>query len=465
MPPSIALLGCVLFVLVLLRQEAKESAGGVTPFLWVPTVWFLITASRSLGLWLGTGGATIEEGSATDRMSLFVLFVIALATLMARQFPWSTTLRDQKWVVMLLAFMLLSCVWSDTFFISFKRWFRDAIAVVMCMCVLSEPRPRMAIESLLRRVIYICIPFSYVLIHYFPEYGKIYVHTEGVEMWTGVTLHKNQLAQLCLISFLLISWRIATRKPNNKQSWPVRLSLFLEVVILLITMLLFIGPDRRITYSATALLATVAGLGTLGFLLWHQRRGTQPALFLVVAVTAFLIGYGTLTPFLGKLSLLDVSSAVGRTSNLTGRGEVWKSLHPAVSKSPFLGYGYGAFWTTEAREIYDISDAHNGYLGVILETGFVGLLLYAMFLLSAAINAHRFFPIDYNWGALCLIFAVSILLHNIGESSLNSFSARLTGLLLLLNLSCNNGESELADTELGRNPVGNLSKEECRGEA
>ena len=219
MPPVIALLGCVVFVLVLLRQEAKESMG-VTRYLWVPTVWFLLTCSRPLGLWLGMGGATIEEGSPVDRVFLTVLFVVALIVLNKRRFIWSVAFHEHKWLALLVGLMLVSTSWSDTPFISSKRWFRETIAVMICLSVLSEPKPRLSVLSLLRRVIYICVPFSYVLIHYFPEYGKIYVHREGVEMWTGVAMHKNSLAQVCLISFLLISWRFATRTTDPAHLRP-----------------------------------------------------------------------------------------------------------------------------------------------------------------------------------------------------------------------------------------------------
>lgn len=210
------------------------------------------------------------------------------------------------------------------------------------------------------------------------------------------------------------------------------------------------GPNHRITYCSTALLATVAGLGVLGFLLWYQSRMTQIHPYLFTGVSALLICYGISTIFLGKLPLLDVASAVGRTSNLTGRGDVWAALLPALMKQPLLGYGYGGFWSTAAREAYDISDSHNGYLAVILEIGFVGLILYSVFLLSATKAAERLLNYDYRWGALCLMFVVGILIHNVGEASLNSFNAALTAVFLLLNVSCSNGAHVMAGTEPGQ---------------
>lgn len=408
----------------------------MTPYLWVPTLWFLLIFSRPFALWFGSGGATIEEGSADDRIALLAFFVIALTALIRRRFDWSAALRAQIWVALLLGFMLVSTVWSEAPFISFRRWFTAVIAVTMVLSVQSEPLPRLAIESLLRRVVYICVPFSYLLIHYFPQYGKIYVHTQGVEMWTGVTIHKNSLAQLCLVAFLLLAWRIVTSGDPSRPCERFKVGLYGDIAVLVMTVLVFMGPDRSITYSATTTGATMGGLCCLGFLLWLKRRGAVPAAGLLVGVSTLLIVYGTITPFLGRLSLIDVSSALGRNSTLTGRTEVWAALRPAVMQSPLLGYGYGGFWTTQARELYDISGTHNGYLGVILEIGFLGWVIFACLLVSFARAAQAMLSGDFNWGALCVMVLASSLVHNIAEESLKEFSGRLMAVVLLLSTPC-----------------------------
>jgi exopolysaccharide production protein ExoQ len=463
MPAPLALLGCLVFVILLLRQESKQSVG-VTSYLWVPTIWFLLICSRPLALWFGVGGETNEEGSPWDRVFLTGLFVVAVVRMNSRQFPWAIALREHRSLVVLIGFMFVSMAWSETPLITLKRWFREGlIAVTICLSVLSEPSPRGATESIIRRIIYICIPFSYILIHYFPQYGRMYVHREGIEMWTGVTGHKNQLAQLCLISFLYISWKIAMSRLKGDRIARPKLALYFDVAILALTLLVFMGPNRSITYSATTLLSTLAGLGVLGFLQWHLRRGTLPASFLFTSFSAFLISYGTFTTFLGKLAILDVSRAVGRTENLTGRGDVWASLFPAVIQQPILGYGYGGFWSTEARERYDITDAHNGYLGVILETGFVGWFLCAVFLVSAIVTAQRLLRTERYWPVFCLMFSVSVLLHNIGEASLTSFSTQLTASFLLLHISCSPIAKSTETTQCGTGPVVSFEEQVAKG--
>ena len=94
-----------------------------------------------------------------------------------------------------------------------------------------------------------------------------------------------------------------------------------------------------------------------------------------------IIVYGTITPFLAELPIYDVSSTLGREETLTGRTIIWAKLIPFVMQTPIFGNGFGGFWTSSIRENIALS-AHNGYLDTILNTGFVGHILFSIFLLS-----------------------------------------------------------------------------------
>ena len=52
MPSQLALIICILFVLWLLHLERKQTPN-VSFSLWLPTIWMLCTASKSLGYWFG----------------------------------------------------------------------------------------------------------------------------------------------------------------------------------------------------------------------------------------------------------------------------------------------------------------------------------------------------------------------------------------------------------------------------
>jgi O-antigen ligase len=84
--------------------------------------------------------------------------------------------------------------------------------------------------------------------------------------------------------------------------------------------------------------------------------------------------------------------ALGRQTNLTGRTEIWRAIIPACP-NPVLGAGFESFWIgPDVRKVWyqlsnwwgggHINEAHNGYIEVYLNLGFVGLGLIAWILIS-----------------------------------------------------------------------------------
>ena len=88
-------------------------------------------------------------------------------------------------------FSPLSVLWSDFPFITFKRWFRDLGNYLAILVVLSDPRPLEAIRALLRRLSYLLIPLSILLVKYYPN-GREYSIWTGPDC-SGATTSKNML--------------------------------------------------------------------------------------------------------------------------------------------------------------------------------------------------------------------------------------------------------------------------------
>lgn len=376
----------------------------------------------------------MEEGSELDRTVLTALLCIGLIILAKRRFNWANAIKENIWVMLLIVYMLVSCLWSDSLFISLKRWSKELVAVVMAFVIVTEPDSRKALESLFRRIIYITIPFSYLLINYFPEYGRMYVHHQGLLMWTGVALHKNGLAHLCLFAAFFLIWTFI-RRQQGRYTPVVSYQTILEAFILILIFWLWGGPQHTFMYSATATFAFALGLSAFIGLSLENKMGTMLGRKVLIALIAFIIIYGTVTPMVGKLSIIDMSSMLGREETLTGRADVWRKLVPAAMSRPILGYGFGGFWTTAARAQFQISEGHNGYLDLILSLGFVGLMLFAIFLLSSARKAQQLMTEDFDWGALWICYLLMTVILNITESSLGSFTAKMMAVIFLMTTS------------------------------
>ena len=425
MLPLVALLLCTAFVFFLLRLE-RRAAHDISFAVWIPTAWMLIAASRPLIQWfvlVGPGGPAPDNdaGSALDRWVLTGLAIAAIVVLIPRRMNWWEGIRRHKWLIALLTYMLVSTFWSDITLIALKRYSREFIALIMAFVIQSEASPRTALESIFRRTAYVLLPFSIVLIKYYPYFGVQYGRWSGALMWVGVTNQKNQLGRLCLLSsfFLMFaiyrSWRDKSSKGANRpQVWA-------DAFVLLLGLYLLKGSD-----SVTSMVTLVVAALLLAVLrLFRTARPRIPKFAIVGAVLA-VMAIGTWTPFIGGADLAKYTSFLGRDSTFTGRTEVWAAVLPARVERPLLGYGLGSFWTDARRLSYDIPTSHNGYLDILLEMGEVGLLIYIGWLLSCALMLSRLFRQDQDWASVGICFLFIGLVYNITESALNSITDHMT---------------------------------------
>ena len=290
MPPTLVLLLCTLLVLFLLAVEARASHG-VSAAMWIPTIWMLISASRALADWFGMRGGN-DSGSTPDRLVLSGLGLIGMLVLAGRRFDVMGILRRQVWLVALLAYMCVSTFWSDITLIALKRWAREWVVMVVAMVIISEANPRQALAALLRRVAYVLIPFSLVLIKYYPELGRSYGRWLGVEMWTGVTDQKNGLGRLCMISVFFLVFAFFQRRREGRKMGG-RLLVWADIFILCVGAYLLKGCD-----SATSMATLCIGIAIFLSLQWLRKRRIRVPQTVLLALVIFLASYGISAPFL-----------------------------------------------------------------------------------------------------------------------------------------------------------------------
>ena len=133
-----------------------------------------------------------------------------------------------------------------------------------------------------------------------------------------------------------------------------------------------------------------------------------------------------LTGFVSQAAPGLFFKAIGKDPTLTGRTEIWTAVLDQVRQRPLGGFGFGAFWNKEsvparivARQTgWPAPEAHNGWLDLLAQVGWVGLVLTACCCLAAVVFAlarargrddGMFAPI-YVASFLALSFAESVLL-------------------------------------------------------
>ena len=431
MPPPLALLLCTGFVFYLLRFDRQQSPE-VSWASWLPTLWLFSIVTRPIAAWFSSAPGD-ESGSPLDQGFLLALMGLGLVLLSKRRFDWQGAVKSQPWLIVLLGFLFLSIFWSDIPFTTFKRWTRQLVAVIMAFIVLSEPNPRQAMQSILRRVAYVLVPFSMLLIKYFPDYGVTYGRWSGDSMWVGVSDHKNGLGCVCIIAVLFLVWTFV-RRWQGRDMPAGKHHTFAEILVLLLALFLLLKPEGK--RSATAIAAL--GVAIFGYLVlrWLHQRGMRLSVGVVMVIVIVLVGFGIGMPLSGGSIGSGFNEAMGRNPTFTGRADTWAELVPIAMQHPFLGCGFDSYWTPATRDLHEMSNAHCAYLEVFNELGVVGLLLFTLFLLSVARNAHQTLNFDYDWGSFCLCYLLMVMLHAATESSINALNGQLAAALVLLSVTC-----------------------------
>jgi O-antigen ligase len=418
MTPQIALLACLVFILVLLIQDNRLKSD-VSTALWIPTVWMLIIGSRVISQWLSINEgyypseSDFVDGSPLDRNIYIVLMVTALVVLISRGVSFSQVARANGWMFLFLAYCGISIGWSDFPGVSFKRYIKDIGNLLMVLVVLSERTPIEAVMTLFKRCAYILMPLSFVLIKYFPSFGRSYSPWTGAVWYTGVTNNKNTLGVLCAICGIGMAWNLLLILRRNERL-KNKLEVFIPSFILILVVWVLIKSN-----SSTSLVCFIVGIGIVTVMGIKTVRNN---LVYIVPVSAVLLAP---VYFMTDGWVAFFTGMIGRDETLTGRTEIWQKALEMV-ENPIIGCGYSSFWLGErlhkfwSQYTWFPTETHNGYLEIYLELGLIGLGILIGVLISSlraiVVSARR----DPNLGALKLAVLIAVIMYNVTESAFRS---------------------------------------------
>jgi exopolysaccharide production protein ExoQ len=429
MPSSIALLLSFGFsFFVYWRDRAREPQMSLA--LWVPTLWMMRCASRTLSAWFGGTDFPVhyDDGNIYDQVLLGGLMIAGITVLMKRRIDWVDLLSVNKWLIVLFLYMAVSSAWSDYPFLSLKRWIRTVGDLIVVLVVITEDDPLKAIETVFRRTAILLIPLSIVLAKYFPELGRAQEKHWAPDSWIGVATHKNTLGQLLLVSGFYFFWELATRKREMRPSRPIAVSYLLMTAYLLNG-----GGTSRSTTCILLLLGAV-----VLYVILQRYKNTPERVAKLLLVGVVCVGMLVMVDDLVLQDTLFSSfvEAQGKDPTLTGRTDLWHDLIPLGMRNPLLGAGFQGFWTPSMTDYlhtlhsWGPSQAHNGYIEIFINLGLTGLALFVFVFLSGFRGAIRTAFSYFRYGQLRIILLIVTLVHNYTESGF----ARPTHLMWLLFL-------------------------------
>jgi len=415
MPPYLALFLWLIFVLGLLRFDpAREHSPSMA--LWVPLIWMFIVGSRLPSQWLGvdmdvSASQAFEEGNALDRTILAFLILIAFGILVSRIFNWGGFFARNFALLIFLLFALMSFMWSDFPLVALKRWFRDLGGYLVILVVLTDPRPLEAIRTLLRRLCFLLIPLSILVIKYFPGTGRMYEFWSGTPMYVGATTSKNMLGVACLVSGIYFFWDTVTRWPDRKDLRTKR-AIYVNVLLILMTFWLL-----SLANSATSKICLA--MGCLVIAAAHTKLFRRYPGFLKVMIPVTVCVYMVLEFGFGISG--QMAEMVGRNATLTGRTDLWKLLL-TMHTNPIVGTGYESFWLGPRlewiwRNFTYVNEAHNGYLEIYLDLGFIGLFLLMIMLIAYYRGICRGLSSRSPLATLSLALWTVLIFYNMTEAA------------------------------------------------
>ena len=430
MPSQIAFLIWLVLLVALLRLDPIKVRGSSLA-LWVPVAWLFITATRLPSQWLGTSigytAETFAEGNAFDRVVYFALIGLSLAILVRRSFKFGSFISNNLALSGLVLVGLVSVAWSDFPFIAFKRWFRDLGIYLVILVVLTDRWGPDAVRWVYRRVFFLAIPLSIILIKYFPHMAREYDQWTGQQYFTGAATSKNMLGVMCLVSGLYFLWDICTQWHVRTQP-ETRRVIWINASILAMTMWL-------LTQAGSATSTLCFAMGAAIILATHIGPIRRNPALLPALVPLGIVSYMLLQFAFGVDLVAVVSEAVGRQPDLTGRTNIWRVVL-STDISPLVGAGYESFWLGPRllwvwERATGVNHAHNGYLELYLNLGIIGLAFLCAFLVGSYVSIWKRYRASPSLASYSLALWAVILFYNVTESA---FRGQLLWLCFLMSV-------------------------------
>ena len=131
-------------------------------------------------------------------------------------------------------------------------------------------------------------------------------------------------------------------------------------------------------------------------------------------------------------------TALGKDPTLTGRTEIW-SLLLGLHTNPWIGTGFESFWLGPRLEkMYaalpnlPINTAHDGYLEVYLNLGWIGICFIAILLVAGYTRIISGIRRNPQTASLFLGFFLCTLFYSFTEAAFRLMSVAWVFLLLVI---------------------------------
>lgn len=295
-------------------------------------------------------------------------------------------------ILAFVAWLFGSSLWAPEFSASFNTTGR-VFVIVLGAIYLHARMTTSEIITILTRSFAISITISLICVIFVPKMGYN-IELMGYESaWRGAMAQKNFLGGLMLYGVFIGYYSVLFKS-----------SLKITRFYVIFGSLLMVTMSQSAT--ATISVATTTLFLCLLAMINNAKNRFEKLIGLWIFLTAMALVVTT------TIFSEDLFQLIGRSGNLTGRSQIWPLVWELVELRPLIGYGHG-FWSAEtatkagiwARGGWVIAHAHNSYLDIWFQTGFVGLVIALTFIMKGVyrpilLAMQNVRPAGFFWGTM-----------------------------------------------------------------
>ena len=317
-------------------------------------------------------------------------------------------------IVFIVLWMWMSVFWSMDEDVTVRRSIvHSAFIIIACFVAL-----RYEFKELIAMLFYIAAIVAAASLFFIIADPSLGFNPDGRGA-RGAFMHKNTLANFLVVGIMAAGAGLRLQVVPRIFGYGV---LLLSIALLVLA------------NSTTAHLIVVVMVGVYVLMELRSRLPFRSiAVFVAFSLAIILFGTMVLIANLDEFFLL-----LGRDMTLTGRDAVWHYAGQMIREHVILGYGYAAFWETEPILSYvtdslkwNITHAHNGFLQIWLELGFVGVCLLVA-VLTVSFWRLAFSSLPNHFATVALPFFVAMVVNDFVETHL--FVYKHFGWIIMLTL-------------------------------
>lgn len=365
----------------------------------------------------GAAGAyVVYTANILDRVLKVSMLAISIGVI-AKQLGLAGTLLKymNPGATAFLAVALTSAVWSIDRSFTVLRFVTLAGTILVCFAIQLTRWDARRFQKLVTPPVMVILIASLIVGALYPErIVEIGTDVSQKDAWHGITFSKNLFGMMASVGVILCLHRWLTRE--GKMFWSLAGAFAASACLLL-------------SRSNTSLLATLVSVMFLILVIRVPIVRQRFSAHLAIGIAATLILYELViqdvVPGVNVL-LAPITGMFGKDTTLSARTMIWNVIKEHINAAPFLGTGYGAYWTgptpsspsfifTYLMYFYPF-ESHNGYLEVMNDLGLVGLACLLAFLFYFIRQGLQLMRFDRSQAVLYLALLFQQMVTNMSES-------------------------------------------------